>query len=225
MFAIKVKQLTLTYQLPKLPSVIASALLVLSMSGISNSVHAVFIDFDDITALPAEPFDGCLCGHVLSDEYESQGLIFNGDSSWLIGGVLPDGTNRNGVQGFNGISLSFVGTLPNFISFNAFSVNEDAIFIAVYGENDYLFTHVGSGWQGTEETSTPYIPGELISFTATEGIKSLHISSLFSLRTGPYIDNLTFESRSVPEPAPFVLFSLALAGLFWRRIGRQPVTR
>lgn len=225
MFAIKVKQLTRLYQFPKLPSVIASALLVLSMSGISNSVHAVFIDFDDITALPSEPFHGCFCGHVLSNEYESQGLIFNGDSSWLIGGALPDGTNHNGVQGFNGISFGFLGTLPNFISFNSYSINEDAVYAEVYGESGYLFTHISSGWRGTEENSTPYIPGELVSFTATEGITSINIFSFYGLRTGPYIDNLTFESRSVPEPAPFVLLSLALAGLFWRRIGRQPVTR
>lgn len=221
MFAIKTTQFTRRYQFPRIFFRRTAALLILLLSAIANNVYAVFIDFDDIEARPSDPFGECSCGHILSDEYASQGLLFEGDGSWLIGSSFPDGTNQNGVQAYNGISISFLGRLPNFISFNGFSVHQDAIFTEVWGENGYLFTHVGSGWRGTEETSTPYIPGELISFSASEGIKSLYISSLYNLRVGPYIDNLTFEYKSVPESSALVIFIIALTSLFWRRAKQQ----
>lgn len=201
-----------------------SAAIMLSLGLASNNAHAVFIDFDDIAAIPAEPFTGCFCGHILSNEYESQGLIFNGDSSWLIGGVLPDGTNRNSVFGINGISLGFIGEPPNFVSFNIHSpLGGEASYMAVFGVNGYLFTHVSGGWKGTEENSTPYIPGELVSITASEGITGMYISSFYGLRTGPHIDNLTFEARTVSEPSTFLLWATCLTGLFWKR--RKESTR
>ncbi len=196
-----------------------STILVLSLGMASNNAQAVFIDFDDIAARPSEPFTGCFCGHILSNEYESQGLVFNGDSSWLIGGTLPDGTNQNIVWGLNGISLGFTGILPNFVSFNIHApLGAEASYMDVFGVNGYLFTHASAGWQGTEENSTPYIPGELVSIHASEGITGMHIYSFFGLRTGPQIDNLTFESRTVPEPSTFFLLATGLAGLFWKRM-------
>lgn len=195
-----------------------SAAIMLSLGLASNNVQAVFIDFDDIVAIPAEPFTGCYCGHILSNEYESQGLIFSGDSSWLIGEALPDGTNQNVVWGKNEISLRFTGALPTFVSFNIDApLGGESSGIDVIGVDGYLFTHETGGWRGTEENSTPYIPGELVSIYATEGIAALHIRSFFGLRTGPHIDNLTFESRTVPEPSAFLLLVTCLAGLFWIR--------
>lgn len=198
---------------------IIPALFPLALAITSHNANAVFIDFDDIVAPPSEPFSGCFCGHILSNEYESQGLIFNGDSSWLTGGTLPDGTNRNVVHGINGIALGFVGTLPNFVSFNIDSPLEaESSYMEVYGVNGYLFTHISSGWRGTEENSTPYIPGELVSINAAEGITGMYIYSFFGLRTGPHIDNLTFESRAVPEPPLFLLLAMGFAGIFLQRM-------
>lgn len=196
-----------------------SAALTLFLGIVSTNAYAVFIDFDDITARPSEPFTGCFCGHALSNEYESQGLLFNGTSSWLIGGELPDGINQNIVLGLNGISLQFTGTLPNFVSFNIHAPLEaEASYIDVYGVSGYLFTHASSGWQGAEENSTPYIPGELVSISSSEGITGIDIHSFFGLRTGPQIDNLTFESRTVPEPSSLFLITLALVVAFWKRM-------
>lgn len=144
MFATQIKNIT------RLSVVIA-----LLLGIISTYAHAIFIDFDDIVARPSEPFGGCFCGHILGNEYASQGLIFNGDSSWLIGGASSDGTNQNVVAGFNGISLSFVGKRPSFVSFNINSpLGAESSFVDVYGVEGYLFTHVSSGWRGTEEDST-----------------------------------------------------------------------
>jgi hypothetical protein len=208
MFAIQVKHITGL-----------SLIIALLLGIISPNAHAIFIDFDDIVARPAEPFDGCFCGHTLSNEYASQGLIFNGDINWLVGRTLPDGTNQNIVMGFNGISLEFVGALPNFVSFNINSpLAAESSYVDVYGVEGYLFTQVSSGWRGTEENSTPYIPDELLFIHANEGIASLTIYSLFGLRTGPHIDNLTFESRSVNEPAALFLFLVGFSGIFWKRM-------
>lgn len=199
-----------------------SAVFLLSFGLASNHAQAVFIDFDDIVAIPAEPFTGCFCGHILGNEYESQGLIFNGDSSWLTGATLPDGTNQNAVWGKNEIYLGFTGVLPNFVSFNIHApLQSEASYMDVFGVDGYLFTHVSGGWQGTEESSTPYIPGELVSITASEGIVGMHIYSFYGLRTGPHIDNLTFESRTVPEPSSFLLLIPCIAGLFWQRMKKN----
>lgn len=195
-----------------------SAALVLLLGLISNNAWSVFIDFDDIAARPSEPFTGCFCGHVLSDEYAAQGLVFSGDGGWLIGGTLPDGTNKNQVVGFNSIGLGFTGALPNFVSFNIHSSFwGESTLMDVYGINGYLFTHLGSGWRGNEEDSTPYIPGELISIYADEAIASIEIFAFHGLRTGPSIDNLTFETRHVPEPSTLLLMALGLGGVLWKR--------
>lgn len=188
--------------------------------------HAVFIDFDDIAAPPAYPFD-CdgieYCGLILSNEYESKGVKFLGYSSWLIGGTLPDGKNLNGVRGINSIGLEFVGELPNFVSLNIDSPYQaEASYFYVYGEDgELLFLHISSGWRGTEETSTPYIPSELVEIYSSSRIKNIDIFSLFNLRVGPWMDNLTFEYREVNEPSILLLLVMGLAGYFLRRIHRK----
>jgi hypothetical protein len=195
--------------------------ILLTLCIASQTTHAVFIDFDNIVAPPANPF-ACEtvepCGLILSNEYASKGVVF-GDSSWLTGQVLPDGTNQNQVLGVNGIWLGFIGTLPNFISFNVDSpYRQEASYFSVYGENDeLLFRQYGSGWTGLEETSTPYIQGELVSIYSTSRIKGIYIESLFNLRVGPTIDNLTFEYRAVPEPSALLLFLGGIAGLILGR--------
>lgn len=175
MFVEKIKQLTGLV-----------ALLGLFVGLVSSTTHAAYIDFDDITARPSEPFHGCLCGHDLGNQYASQGVIFPADLIWLVGYKSPDGENHNEVFGFNSIAMDFIGTLPNFVSFNIYPpAGIEAFFIDVFGANGYLFTHVTSGWTGFEETNTPLIPGELVSINSSEEITRLDIRSLFGLRTGP----------------------------------------
>lgn len=195
--------------------------ILLTLCITSPTAQAVFIDFDDIVAPPANPF-GCEtvepCGLILSNEYESKGIVF-GDSGWLVGQVLPDGTNQNQVFGTNGIWLEFVGTRPNFVSFNVDSaLGLEASYFSVYGENhELLFMQYSNGWTGIEETSTPYIPGELVTIQSSVGITGIYIESLFNLRSGPTIDNLTFEYRTVPEPSTLFLFIGGIAGLILGR--------
>lgn len=199
------------------PYAIGSLLIPFLIS--SSNANAVFIDFDDIIPYESnDPFCEVNCMHELSNEYQSKGLIFHGGT--LRGGTLPDGTQKNGVRGFNQIDFEFTGSLPNFLSFNHHSgAGVESSYIDIYGENGvYLFTHFSSGWRGDEDLSTPYIPNELVAIYSTEKIKSVSIYSFFGLRTGPYIDNLTFEVRNLPEPSPLILFLLSITGIFLRKI-------
>lgn len=198
------------------------ALFSVGIGVLALNAHAAFIDFDDIVAPPAYPFscdEHDFCGLILSNEYESQGLIFDGGFNWLIGGPLPDGTNANKVFGTNSIGLKFIGTLPNFVSFNIDSpFLAEASFFDVYGEEgDLLFTQHSNGWRGLEEISTPYVPHELVTINSTAAIKYISIASLYNLRTGPTIDNLTFEQRSVPESPMLFLLLTGFAALIFKK--------
>lgn len=188
---------------------------ILFASFVAPLAHAVLIDFDDVAARPSEPFDGCYCGHTLSNEYESLGVLIDG---WLIGNQLPDGTNQNYVVGFNTIVLDFVNEAPVFVSFNANSAfGEEVVHVEVFGKDGFLFSQNGSGWRGSEEESTPYIPNELITIQAAEGIHKIFITSFYNNRLGASIDNLTFEYSAVPAPSSIGLIALGFIGLLWQR--------
>lgn len=196
-------------------------LLIISLT--SQTAHAAFIDFDDLPPPEKDPFlcytEALNCMHELGYEYEKEGVIFTGDREWLITEWFADGTYTNQLKGFNYISIEFIDKLPNFISLNINSpLGGEASFLELYGENDtHLFTHVTHGWRGMEELSTPYIPNELVSIYAAERIKRIGIYSFYGHRTGPSIDNLTFEYREVPEPPLFILLITGIAGLLLQR--------
>lgn len=198
-------------------------LLVLLCGIAAMNAHATFIDFNDLELPEKHSWEcyteGLPCVHDLNDEYASKGVIFSGDRDWFWGYQLADGTYEMSVTGYNIIGISFIGTLPNFVSFNIDSPTKyEASFISVYGENKtLLFTYITNGWRGNNPNSTPYIPNELVSIQSAEPIHSLGIASLYGLRIGPTIDNLTFEYRSVPEPSPLLLGALGLCGILWRR--------
>jgi hypothetical protein len=194
-----------------------------SIGAASPITSAAFIDFNDLELPEKHSWEcyteGLPCVHDLNDEYASKGVIFSGDRDWFWGYQLADGTYEMSVTGYNFIGISFIGTLPNFISFNIDSATKnEASFVEVYGKNGVLlFTEATNGWRGNDSNSTPYIPNELVSIQSSEPIYGLNISSLYGLRIGPTIDNLTFEYREVPEPSPLLLVTLGLCGILWRR--------
>ncbi len=170
---------------------------------------AVFIDFDDLNPVYDEEWP-CWCDNPLSDEYLDKGLLING--AWVNGA-----DHENVMLTSNWASLEFVGSLPLFVSMNVTSHYGDAIFLNVYGASGFLFSVFTSGWQGWEELSTPVIPGELVSLTATEGIKYITIQGFYGMRIGASIDNLNFTYASAPEPSPLLLAIAGLALILWRR--------
>jgi hypothetical protein len=194
-----------------------------SIGAASHSTYAAFIDFNDLELPEMHSWECYIewlpCVHDLNDEYASKGVIFSGDRDWFWGYELADGSYEMSVTGYNYIGISFIGTLPNFVSFNIDSPTKgEASFIKGYGENGaLLFTEITNGWRGYDSNSTPYIPNELVSIQSDEPIHRLGITSFYGLRIGPTIDNLTFEYRSVPEPSPLLLGALGLCGILWRR--------
>lgn len=170
---------------------------------------AVFIDFDDLNPVFDERWP-CWCDNPLSDEYLDKGLLIN--DAWVVGAG-----GENMMLTSNWASLEFVGALPVFVSMNLTSHYGDAIFLNIYGESGFLFSLLTSGWQGVEELSTPVIPNELISLTATEGIKYITIQGFYGMRIGASIDNIKFTYASTPEPSPLLLAIAGLALILWRR--------
>lgn len=189
----------------------------------SLSTNAAFIDFDDLELPEKDPWscyiEGLGCEKDLDAEYAPLGIIFLGDTEWYWGFPDANGNIDVEVTGYNSIGIRFTGKLPNFVSFNIDSPwKSEASLIEVYGENgDHMFTKMTSGWTGLEETSTPYILNELASIYSDKPIHMLHISSVYGLRVGPTIDNITFEYREVPEPAPALLIGLGLLMMMYRR--------
>jgi hypothetical protein len=182
--------------------------------------NAVFIDFDDIEL---REFDSDLCFFSsgpcgLDNQYEDKGIIF-GEELWLQEKILPDGTLQKRVHSQFGIKFSFIGMLPNYLSFNIDSSQEtEASFISIYDINNELILLTRSGgWIGSDAASTPYIPGELIIINSPAPIKYVYITSYYGLRHGPKLDNLTFEYKTVPEPSPPILLLIGMTGLFLRR--------
>jgi len=182
----------------------------------SSSANAVLLTFDELDQSDYFDANGDLT--PLSNEYESQGLIFR-SSAYLIGRQEGDPITypSNFVAG-PGFGFEFVGdNLPMFVSFNLGSSAGIAVDITVQGPN-YFKSIVSSGEivGMTDDPGTPYVPNELFSFTSRTGISSVY----FSGKAGNYIDNITYAYSSptqVPEPSTFLLIVIGLLGLISSR--------
>ena len=195
------------------PNLSAKQLTTLTLTSIvslsSATTSATLIDFDDLNPVYDEEFPNW-SDNPLTDQYLDQGLLING--AWVNGA-----DSENYMLTSNSASLEFVGELPTFVSMNITSHYGDAIFLDFYGSEGYLNTVITSGWRGVEETSTPVIPNEFISFSSDVGIHFVTIQGLYNMRIGAAIDNLTFTYASLPEPAPITLLALGLFGILWRK--------
>ncbi len=180
---------------------------------LSNCANAVLINFDEL-----DPNDYSYEGGnpYLTNEYESQGLVFTG-SAYLLGWHegIPSVSLPNYVIG-PGFSLGFVGNLPTAVSFFFGSSSHSAVFIDAYGPNYENHLMSSGDNHGMTDEYIPYIPNELFSFSSSTGISSIE----FSGWGDNYIDDLTYtyaDQVTVPEPSAFILFAI---GIFWLTISR-----
>lgn len=196
---------------PKLLSHLsASFLFSLTLLG-SSYASAVIINFDDIERVD-DPF---WAAHPLTTEYAGQGLII--DDGYL-GSYDPDSTatvsGPNYLQGGPYFNLSFVGTLPLFVSMVVTSSHEDAVYLnALLGDGTTISQHV-AGWAGPYEDE-PQEFKKLITFESTAGIEHIDISAFYFLRNSAMVDDLELR-YTVPEPGTLALL---FAGLF--ALGRK----
>lgn len=186
--------------------ILASFSLLLSLNA-----SATLITFDELELHYDEEAPSWYDNPLTGDEYTDKGVR-------VLGGYLTGEEPDLSVYASNGASIEFVGDLPNFVSMNVTSAYGDAVFLSFYGESGLLSTITTSGWQYPEEYATPVIPDELISFTATSGIKSIQFSSFWNMRIHAVIDNIHFYKIEVPEPSILVFLCIGLFSLLLRRI-------
>jgi|SRR4051812_17516861 len=180
-----------------------------------NVAHAVLINFDDLDP-NAYSYEGG--NPYLTNEYESQGLVFE-NAAYLLewSGSTPSVSAPNYVGG-PGFGFKFVGELPTSVSFYLGSSSHMAVIIDAFGPN--YASHIISSGEAhgmTEEGYTPYIPNEIFSFYSVTGISSIE----FSGRGDVNIDDLTYNyspSVQVPEPSAFILFLIGFLGLMTPRL-------
>jgi hypothetical protein len=184
---------------------------------LGNIANAEMIDFDDRD--PASIPNG-----ILTNEYESQGVIFHG-SAYLNSPSPKSAPNYVVGPGF---SFSFMGLpyvsgfFPKLVTFYTGSSTESKVFITATGPNGHVEQIITEGeiHGMTDLVSTPYIPNQFVSFEFAEGISSIELSG----QSDAYIDDLGFYYviETVPEPSIMILFLLSITCIIVRRFNINP---
>lgn len=177
-----------------------------------NVANAVMIDFDDRD--PVSVPDS-----ILTNEYESEGVLFHGNA-YLISQSPKSAPNYVVGPGFSFsfLSLPYVsGFFPKLVTFYTGSSTESKVFITATGPDGHVEQIITEGeihGMG-DDTSTPYIPNQFITFEFASGISSIELSG----QSDAYIDDLSFYyvMETVPEPSIIILFLLSMACIAGRR--------
>lgn len=180
------------------------------------SAKAVVIDFDDLVYVPTWPED-FFGDHALTDEYQDQGLLIRGGflAEWHEG-TGPSASEPNYLSAGHDLRFTFIGELPTFVSMHVSASFGQAVFLSAYSSSGLIASHTTDGWKGFD-TDPLYVPNQLVSFSANEGISEISVGDFYGQRTGAMIDDLTFTySAQVPEPSSVFLFGLGLLAIFGR---------
>jgi|GEM_PF-1189847 len=195
---------------------------------IANNVHAVFIDFDDLTYVPVYPEMPYFADVPITDQYASQGLSvvegYLSPYSFNPDYVDPDMiSGPNYLLGGTSLTLNFLGEkLPTYVGMYVGSAQE-AIFLEVYGVSGLLGSARTKGL-GPPTWDTPYEPRQYVSFEFAEGIKQIHMWGAFGSRASAMVDDLTFTYADVPEPSPFILMCLGVFAILYKRASIQKIS-
>lgn len=190
---------------------------------LSNNVHAVFIDFDDLVYVPEYPEWPHFADTPVTDQYASQGLLIDG--GYLLpyyqspeGELEPNAiSGPNYLIGGNWLDLNFVGDkLPTYVGMYVGSAYE-AIFLEAYGASGLLGSTYTKG-SAPPTWDAPYEPRQYVSFEFAEGIKQIQMWGAFGSRTSAHVDDLTFTYAHVPEPSSFILMCVGVFAIFYKRI-------
>lgn len=193
------------------------ALVTLGFIIISNSAHAVFIDFDDIPYIPVDPEWPQFYDVPLSDQYADKGLLIDGGylASYHLDSSITK-SRPNFLLGSHFLSLTFTGDLPTFVGMYVSAFFEEPLHLNAYNS---------AGLIETKSTKGPipggpnynYTPKQYISFTNEAGISSVTLE--YSNRVSGAIDDLTFTRKtSVVEPSSIILLALGIFGILARKM-------
>ncbi|RYY04484.1 MAG: PEP-CTERM sorting domain-containing protein [Gammaproteobacteria bacterium] len=214
---------TKTYRLFKMVALFAT----FSLSIITPTAHAVFIDFDDLTYVPEYPEWPFFADTPVTNQYESQGLVINdGYLQPYRGDTANDPdfiSGPNYLLGGYTLTLNFVGDLlPTHVGMYVGSRVDESIYLDAWGASGLLDSKHTAGFGGPFD-DVPYIPRQYITFDSAEGISRIFVWGFFGSRTSAYIDDLTFTyaQAEVPEPSPFILLVMGIAALSYRRLKAQ----
>lgn len=181
----------------------------LAFSFFCSSANAVMINFDglDPETIPDS---------ILTNEYESQGLIFE-HNAYLTPSSPKSSPNYAVGPGF---TLHFINKLPTYVSFYTGSSTQSKVFISAVGPNSYaegLITEGEIHGLGDLE-STPYIPNQFVVFQSEFGIATIELGG----QSDAYIDDLSFyyagDEIEVSEPSAIILLILGLVAAARRKI-------
>lgn len=190
--------------------------------------HATLITFDE---LPWHPIDS-FSDYPVDTQYAAQGVTFS--SAYLAQSYTPDPQPPHPNQYLLGaidFTVTFSGTLPQYVSFNMsspYGESSESYVTAIGPGSTIVGTGRTGGYypDGTQEPpyrqDLPYQDNRYISFYSATGIRGLSFGDAYGSRLASSIDNLYFGAvPAVPEPASLMLGAAGLGVLAWARRRRK----
>lgn len=190
--------------LTSIKSVSTWLLALASLTDFSNT-QATLISFDDLVLTP--PISCDFCPQTLSNEYATLGLLFDG--AYLeSGGLTPTG---NQLLGTPLTSITFLAPFPTTVSMYVSARAQDMVVLQAWGPAYYEIVKT-EGWGGPLH-DTPYVPNQLVSFFAPDGIENIALGGFFGLRVDAEVDNIFFSTATaVTAPSSAALLFAGVLG-------------
>jgi hypothetical protein len=197
---------------------LARALVAAGIAVAAGSAQATLITFDE---LPWRPIDSFF-DYPVDTQYAALGVTFS--PGYLAQTYYPSNPPAHLNQfllGGHDLSVTFTGTLPQFVSFNMSSpyrAASESYVVALDANGREVGRGRTGGFypDGSQDPpwvqDLPYQHNRWISLSSTSGIAGLQFWDAYGSRLSTEIDNLYFGAvPAVPEPATLALWGAGLA--------------
>lgn len=179
---------------------------LLAMAPVAKAT-ATLITFDDLVRPPGPDW-------MVTDQYQPLGLLVQG------GGVAhyppdhwdPTVSSPYAVNDWfgPGLTLSFVGVLPSFVSLYVSNYKDGSVYLQAGGPGGFAANAVTKG-DNPPDYIPEYVPKQFVSFSSTTGISTISLRGTFDSRGEIVIDNLFFGAAPpVPEPSTYLMLGAGL---------------